>query len=365
MEFSGRIASFPVSDILQWASNDRRTGALVLRRSRREKRVYFRDGKVVACISDDPAEYYGQHLLLTGNVSEGALVRALTYCREKQARLGVALRELGILSPELIQKTLRTQIEDSVCDLFTWRDGLFFFQSEIRPDEEILPQPIETMALIMEGTRWIDELQRMRGVFVHDNITLCRGKRWPGDKLSPIQQRVVAAVDNRLTLAELYHLVRGVHFRFVEATFDLAVREIVDIHSVGEPQRTASRELNLYDLLLEQAAEDQLVLSRQHLAIPIDVVEKFFPVWMNGVPPRDPAEAPVEARPFLRRIDGKTSLKDLFARDRGQLSQELEWLLRQLRAGRLALLPAPMADVEAAGERATDAGSRPWWRFGR
>lgn len=365
MEFSGRLASFPVGDLLQWASNDRRTGALVLRRSRREKRVYFRDGEVVACISDDPAEYYGQHLLLSGCLNEAALVRALTHCREKDTRLGIALRELGILPPQVVQKTLRTQIEDSVCDLFTWHDGVFFFQNEMPPDEEILPQPINTMALIMEGSRWSDELRRIRGVFIHDNIVLARGSHWPGDRLSPAQQRIVAAVDGRLTLAELYHLIRGVYFRFLEATFGLAVREIVDIQSVGEPINSSSHEVRLYDLLLEQAAEDQLVLSRQHLSLPMDVVEKYFPVWMQG-PPRGDAAIPPEARAFFRKIDGRTTLKEIFSHDRSRLSEELDWLLKPLRAGQLALLPAPVAELEAAARladstKAGEAAPKRWW----
>jgi len=33
MEFSGRLAAFPMGDLLQWAKNERRTGALVVRRS--------------------------------------------------------------------------------------------------------------------------------------------------------------------------------------------------------------------------------------------------------------------------------------------------------------------------------------------
>jgi hypothetical protein len=70
MEFSGRLAAFPIGDILQWAHNDRRTGSLVVRRSGCEKRVFFRDGEIAACFSDDAAEFFGQHLLVTGQVDE-------------------------------------------------------------------------------------------------------------------------------------------------------------------------------------------------------------------------------------------------------------------------------------------------------
>ena len=60
MELSGRLVSFPINELLTWAVNDRRTGSLVLRRSSREKRIYFRDGEIVACLSDSTEEFYGQ-----------------------------------------------------------------------------------------------------------------------------------------------------------------------------------------------------------------------------------------------------------------------------------------------------------------
>ena len=68
MEFSGRLAAFPMADLLQWAKNEACTGALVIRRSQREKRIYFNAGDVVGCLSNDPAEFYGQYLLLHGHL---------------------------------------------------------------------------------------------------------------------------------------------------------------------------------------------------------------------------------------------------------------------------------------------------------
>src|SRR5579859_4799156 len=178
MEFSGRLTAFPPSDLLQWALNDRRSGALVVRRSEREKRIYFHAGEVIACLSNDPAEYYGQHLVLNGYLQSDQLFEALTYCTNKGIRLGTALLDLGMLSAEVIQQTLRAQIEDVICDLFLWERGVFYFRAEMPMEEEILPEPIHAIGLIMEGTRWLDEYRRIRKVLAHDNIVLGRGTLW-------------------------------------------------------------------------------------------------------------------------------------------------------------------------------------------
>ncbi|HEY4590418.1 MAG TPA: DUF4388 domain-containing protein, partial [Thermoanaerobaculia bacterium] len=100
-----------MGDLLQWAQNERCTGALVIRRSEREKRIYFHAGEVVGCLTNDPAEYYGQSLVLQGHLSEDQLFQALRHCVTRSTRLGVALRELGLIAPEVIQQTLRGQIE--------------------------------------------------------------------------------------------------------------------------------------------------------------------------------------------------------------------------------------------------------------
>src|SRR5260370_34823612 len=118
MEFSGRLTAFPPSDLLQWALNDRRTGALVVRRSEREKRVYFQAGEVMTCLSNDPAEYYGQHLLLHGHLEQDQLFQALPYCTTRGVRLGPPRGELGLMTPEKVQRTLLAHTGATICDPF-------------------------------------------------------------------------------------------------------------------------------------------------------------------------------------------------------------------------------------------------------
>ncbi|MFP5287664.1 MAG: DUF4388 domain-containing protein, partial [Thermoanaerobaculia bacterium] len=229
MDFSGRLAAFPVSDLLQWAQTERCTGALVIRRSQREKRIYFHAGEVVGCLSDDPAEYYGQHLLLHGYLKEDQLFQAISLATSRGIRLGAAILELGLLDPGTVQRTLRAQIEEVLCDLFLWERGIFYFYAEMPQEEDILPEPINVMGLILEGTRWKDEIVRIRRVLVHDDMVLRRGELFPGGEgLAPVQQRTVKAVDGRKTLGDLYQTVRGSYFRFLEGAFRLCVERVLD-----------------------------------------------------------------------------------------------------------------------------------------
>jgi len=289
MEFSGRLAAFPIGDILQWAQNDRRSGALVVRRSGSEKRVYFQDGAIVACISDEPTEFFGQHLLVRGLLDEGRLVQALSYCQKRGGLLGRALVDLDLLAPEQIRSALREHVEDLVCDLFLWKNGIFYFTTEVIAGDQLLPEPLAAAAVALEGSRRADEVERMRRLFVHNEVILQRGAR-PLDAATPLARRIHRLVDGRRTLQELFAEVRGSWYRFLEAAYRLTVEGVLDIGDVKDPAESHSTELRLADLLIEQVAEEQTVFLRQHLAIPFEALERCVPVWVR------PPDAADEAR---------------------------------------------------------------------
>lgn len=363
MEFSGRLTSFPLGALLQWARTERCTGALVIRRSEREKRIYFQSGAVVGCLSNDPAEFYGQYLVLQGHLSDDQLFRALSYCAGKNVRLGVALRELGMLSSDLIQHTLREQIEDLVCDLFLWNRGIFYFQAEMPQDEEILPEPIDVMGLEMEGARWLDEVRRLRRVLVHDNVVLRRGEQTAGaETLTPVQRRLVEQVDGRRTLTELHKKIRGSYFRFLTGAFQLCLNGVLDIEDVGEAADGTTQEMSVYDLLLEQATEEQVLVARRHMAVPLDLLERCFPVWVEEPAEAEKARMPARARDFYARFDGKTSLGEAFSGEAPLRGREMDLLLHQLQKGRLALLPAPVEQLEEQAEKRGQPAYQRWWR---
>ena len=350
MEFSGRLTSVSLADLLQWTSNDRKTGSLVFRTGSRHKEVHFDRGLIVGASTDDPREFFGQFLLLEGFLAEDQLVEALTWCRDHQERLGAGLVELGILAEADTQHALRRQIEETVCDLFLWDRGVFYFAEHQLPDgETLLPQPIHTVGLAMEGARWQDEYQRIRRIFVHDAVSLKPGSKWPGEPGDPRQNRILSSLDEALTLEELYERVRGSRFRFLESAFDLTVREVLDIDDVGEEAHGSSVELRIFDLLMDQAAEEEVLFSRRHLSIPLEVLDRFYPVWMDADEPSE--ELPADVRAFCRRMDGETSLRRLVLEEGGDRDRRMETVLLELRKGNLALLPRPVSEIQSTGKK--------------
>jgi hypothetical protein len=362
MEFSGRLASFPIGDILQWAHNDQRSGALAVRRSGSEKRIFLRDGEVVATFSDDPAEFFGQHLLVNGLLDESGLIRALTHCQKTGQKLGDALHTLGLLPAERVQEALRQHVENQVCDIFLWRSGIFYFAAEAVAKELELVAPLSSVALAMEGSRWADEAQRIRRIFVHDNVVLQRGRKAPQGLLSPLERRIFRAADTRLSLGELYNEVRGSYYRFLQAAYRLTVVEALDIESVGDQSDSGSKELRLADLLIEQVTEEQAIFLRRNLAVPFEALENHVPAWLVAPTGEEGVRmTPVEAE-FYRQIDGTADLASLLSGvTLDERARRMDWLVLQLRKGAIALLPVAVDQLEGAGALGPGERDR-WWR---
>jgi hypothetical protein len=362
MEFSGRLAAFPIGDILQWAQNDRRSGALVVRRSGSQKRVYFQDGEIVACFSDDAAEFFGQCLLVSGLIEESKLVQALSYCQKRGGLLGKVLVDLGLLSPAQLRAALRAHVEDLVCELFLWKSGIFYFTSEMVDDAQRLPEPLPSSAVALEGSRRADEVERMRRLFVHNQVILKRGA---GPRAAPTARarRDVGGAGGARPLLELYSEVRGSWYRFLQAAYQLTVDGVLDIGDVRDPSESHSTELRLSDLLIEQVAEEQTVFVRQHLAIPFEALERCVPVWVRPPDPAEEARLSDAVRGFYEEIDGTRDLAALIGAHGGEeRARRMDRLVLQLRKGALALLPASIGELESIADADDVPAAARWWR---
>lgn len=348
MELSGRLKSFPIAELLHWAHNNRHTGCLVVRAAGREKRIYFRDGQITTCTTNEPSEFYGQFLLLSGYLDQKELLRALKLYRERGQRLGAVLQQEGMLNLADIQRTLRFHMEDVICDMFLWDHGVFFFRSEQPHTEELLAEPISPTGLALEGSHWIDEERRIREVFIDDHVVLSPTGREPEGDMKPRQRRILEEVDGVRRLEALYGAVHGSFYRFLAAAFELHEMGLVEVAHHGRSLNAWRRDSGLDDLLWEQATKEQEV-DRHHVAVLGDL-ERYVPVWVR--PPQDEEweRMPEAAQKFYQSFDGTQRLTEILSKEEEAWKHELELLMLQIGKEAVALLPAPVGELRAEAQ---------------
>jgi hypothetical protein len=204
----------------------------------------------------------------------------------------------------------------------------------------------------------------MRRVLVHDDVVLGRGElagRRAADR-SPLERMILAAVDGERTLHEVFERVKGSYFRFLEAAFRLCIDRALDVAEVRDSVERSTSEVSVYDLLLEQATEEQVLVAGRQMTVPLDLLERSYPIWVEDPEAEEQTRMPARARDFYSRLDGNTPLGQAFSSDPRQRGREMDLLLLQLEKGRLAILPAPLEQIEARAEKRGQPALQRWWR---
>lgn len=352
MEFTGRLTAFPAANLLQWAAHERASGTLVVRRTKREKRVALRAGRVVDCRSNQPQELFGQYLIAHGLLDAASVIEALARARAGKRALGEALAESGRLPLETLRDALERAIRESVQDLFLWQRGVFYFE-EGAPGRRTLEVAIDSSELVLEGTRWMDEWERLRKVLVDDAVTVEPGPHHGDGSLDPYARRIARLVAAETPLGRLYEHTGGVQFPFLEAVSRLIEGGVLAIARVEGTADADSRELDLREVLLGVDGDDVL-LGQDRAILPVETFESLVPAWIHPPANRELAALAPGQRAFLEGFDGRATLRRLLATEPEARADQMELLLLELRRRNVLLLPASVADVE----RRLEDGSR-------
>lgn len=226
MGVSGNLQSMLPGDLLQWLSLGQKTGTLLLRNKAVEKKIFFKSGRVISSASNDPREYLGQFLMSHGYLTEPELMKAMEVQLQSGILLGKILVMIDVITEPELQRLMRLKAEEEIYDIFLWNEGEFQFIDDSLPTQEMIPLQVDVTGIIMEGTRRVDEWQRIREVIPNERLVPSTVKEIPYDELEldEVQRTIVATIDGRRTIAELVLESRSSSFT-VSSTLLSLVRE--------------------------------------------------------------------------------------------------------------------------------------------
>jgi len=203
MGITGNLRTMELAELLQWLSQARKSGTLVVHNAAVEKRVIFQDGKILTSGSTDPREYLGNFLVSHGYLSEVELTRAMQMQESSRMLLGKILVTLGVISEADLHRMLRLKCEESLYDLFTWEEGEFRFLDGEMPEHALVPLSLDVTGVVLEGMQRIDEWRRIREL-IPDADALPVGIAPLDETVTDSGARqVLAMVDDQRTVAEI------------------------------------------------------------------------------------------------------------------------------------------------------------------
>jgi hypothetical protein len=222
MSVSGNLKTMLPGDLLQWLSLGQKTGTLCVRNKGTEKKIFFRNGRVISSASNDPREYLGQFLMSHGYITEPELMKAMEVQAQSRILLGKILVMIDVITEEDLQRLMRLKAEEEIYDIFLWNEGDFQFADDELPQMEMIPLQVDVTGLIMEGTRRVDEWNRIHTLIGHEGLIPAIVKDIPPEELEDDAQRtVINAIDGKRSLAELVLESRSSSFNVASAVFHL------------------------------------------------------------------------------------------------------------------------------------------------
>lgn len=170
MSISGNLEDVSVAEVLQFVHIGRRTGTLVITAGDGRGEVGFHRGRIISAWAPN-SKKLGDLLLARGLVERAQLDEALRLQESQRPRrsLGQILVDSGLVKAPAIRKVVAEQIEETVYQLVTWRQGRFEFAiDELRPVDDIGVYPgdilpdihLNTQMLVLEALRIFDEKNR-------------------------------------------------------------------------------------------------------------------------------------------------------------------------------------------------------------
>jgi hypothetical protein len=219
MAITGNLETMQFAELLQWLGQGRKTGTLVIDGGEVEKRIHFRAGRIVSTSSTDPRDYLGQYLVRQGHLTETELNAAVRQQEPEGMLLGRLLLASGKISEEALQPLLAARTRETICEIFTWREADFHFLDGQLPEKSFVPADLDVTGVVLEGVRRLDEWQRIGEVIpTLDAVPVAMGPL-ADPALTAEEQRVLAAIDDRSTLAEIRDRSHTSDFTACETVF--------------------------------------------------------------------------------------------------------------------------------------------------
>lgn len=226
MGISGNLRTMAPGDLLQWMNYAQKTGTLVVAQGGVEKKIFCREGRVISSASTDPREYLGQFLMSHGFITEEQLTKAMEEQARSKRLLGRILVDLHVVSEKDLGRLMREKAEESIYEVFLWKDAEFNFVDDELPSMEMVPLEVDVTGIIMEGARRIDEWNRITRLIPDRDAVPQVISPIDTAGLADVPRRIVEAVNGHRSIEELILESRSSHFRvaktvsqFVEAGF--------------------------------------------------------------------------------------------------------------------------------------------------
>lgn len=235
MALKGNLRDFTTTQLFNLVSLARKTGALTIKRDGLSACIYFREGKLVhASLGNDGAPLT-QILLKAGKITAEQAQAVLSRAQLKTDKeLGLLLISSGYTTQQEIMASLREHMLGTVCQLFTWAEGEFRFDPNLQPPEDSITVLLDLENVILEGSRRIQESERLREELPDLDAMALQFAQRPGTQLRRInltvdEWRVISYINPQNTIRQIARTCGMDDFQIRKVVYGLLNAGLVEL----------------------------------------------------------------------------------------------------------------------------------------
>jgi hypothetical protein len=156
-KFNGNLSLMPLSDLIQWAANSKRSGTLVLHQDSWQKKFYFQDGKLIFIWSNCDGEHFSNFFKNQSHICQDQLDNAFTDSESLGLPfIGYLLSE-RVLSKEQLEEILMKAAETVLTNALKWDTGMFEFIDDLPRFVLNSPIRLNSSQVLLESVQRFDE----------------------------------------------------------------------------------------------------------------------------------------------------------------------------------------------------------------
>ncbi len=220
MGIVGNLRTMQLEELLQWLSQSKKSGTLEINSGKVEKRIFFKDGRILSSSSSKPEEYLGHFLVSHGLISEIELSKAIELQEKTRTLLGKILVTTGALRENDLHRMLRLKAEESIYDVFAWTEADFRFLDDVLPESAMVPMSLDVTAIVMEGVQRVDEWRRIRALIPTQEAIPVSLRELDLDSARPGERRILELIDDERTVEEIRLQTHSSEFHVCRVLFE-------------------------------------------------------------------------------------------------------------------------------------------------
>lgn len=232
MTIAGNLRTMGVGDLIQWLAASRKTGTLIIDGPEFTKKLFFRQGDVVAVASDNPKEMLGHYLVGWGLCTPPELESLIKSQESEPAMLGELAVKKGSISPDDLSDVVTVKTQETLFDLILWESGDFRFIERDFPDKNFQEVPLPVTSFLFEGHRQKDERQQMLDL-VPDTTNVPILIALP-EGLNDTDMALVTQMDGRGSIEEIALANRRTVFDTLKLVHTCVKSGLMQVHSSGK-----------------------------------------------------------------------------------------------------------------------------------